>query len=82
MAIPNDLKLPEVKITIDQDALRAQIDEAIATALREASLKLRMAADDLDPSFWPRQEAYMNDERNKSYDLGYIDGKEGKSRPT
>jgi hypothetical protein len=40
-----------INITIDQDALRKQVQAAIGEALNDASMKLRLAADALNPGF-------------------------------
>lgn len=40
-----------INITIDEDALRKQVQEVVDEALKEASLKLRLAADALNPGF-------------------------------
>lgn len=52
---------PEIKITIDQDALRQQVEDTLQGVLQEASLRLRQAADDLDGgAWWREQEVYWN----------------------
>jgi hypothetical protein len=40
-----------INITIDQDALREQVQKTVNEALEQASLKLRLAADELNPGF-------------------------------
>ena len=54
-----------ITIKVDEEALKAQIDAVIAEALKEASLKLRWAADVLDPEFLDIQNK-MRDEWIKS----------------
>lgn len=43
---------PEIKIQIDEDALRAQVREAIGTVFNDAAIALRQAADALDGGRW------------------------------
>lgn len=58
---------PDIKITIDQDALREQVAEPIRTVMREASMRLRMAADELDGGAWWREhQAFMDDQIAKA----------------
>jgi hypothetical protein len=44
-----------ITIKVDEEALKAQIDAVIEEALKEASLKLRWAADALDTKFYDEQ---------------------------
>lgn len=51
---------PEIRVTIDQDALRRQIGGSVQEVINEAAMKLRHAADALDGGAWWRdREAYM-----------------------
>ncbi|WP_204359854.1 hypothetical protein [Microbacterium sp. PM5] len=52
---------PDIKITIDQDALREQVAEPIRTVMREAAMQLRLAADDLDGGAWWREHQALVD---------------------
>lgn len=52
--------VPPLEIKIDQDAIRDQIRDGINEALREASVKLRTAADALDPEFVKWQDEWIN----------------------
>lgn len=54
--------VPPLEIKIDQDAIRAQVSEGIAEALRGASWKLRQAADALDPEFVKYQDEWIEQE--------------------
>ncbi|USH44473.1 hypothetical protein SEA_CASSITA_18 [Microbacterium phage Cassita] len=56
--------IPPLEIKIDQDAIRDQVKSGIEEALREASIKFRMAADALDPSFRDAQEKWIEDAIN------------------
>jgi hypothetical protein len=48
-------KTPDhITITVDEVALRAQIDRIVQESTREASMALRRAADALDPNFMDR----------------------------
>jgi len=58
---------PSINIQIDEQALRDQIDKTVQGALREASMRLRFAADALDNSEWIKgfeehQEQRLRDE--------------------
>lgn len=56
--------VPPLEIKIDQDAIRDQVREGITEALREASIKLRMAADAFDPTFLDEQNKWIEDRIN------------------
>lgn len=56
--------VPPLEIKIDQDAIRDQIRDGINEALREASVKLRTAADVLDPEFLKWQDKWIEDRVN------------------
>lgn len=56
--------VPPLEIKIDQDAIRDQVREGITDALREASIKFRMAADALDPTFLDEQDKWIEDRIN------------------
>lgn len=58
---------PSINIQIDEQALRDQIDRTVQDALREASMRLRVAADALDNREWIKgfeehQEQRLRDE--------------------
>lgn len=57
-------EVPPLEIKIDQEAIRAQVSEGITEALREASIKLRTAADALDPEFLKYQDEWIEDKVN------------------
>lgn len=42
-----------ITITVDEKALREQVQTVVTQAMREASWSLRRAADTLDPEFMP-----------------------------
>lgn len=44
-------EMAPIDIRIDEDAIKKQVESAITDALKAASMKLRFAADALDPEF-------------------------------
>lgn len=70
--------VPPLEIKIDQDAIREQVREGIAEALQDASIKFRMAADALDPTFLERQDKWIEDEINSKVEarLKFKEGSE------
>lgn len=58
-------KLEPIEIKIDQDAVKAQIHDAITQALADASFKLRWAADALFPQFQDDQEKWIEEQIQK-----------------
>lgn len=68
--------IPEVKIQIDQSALRQQIHDVISEQFLQFSWRLRAAADALDDGVWIQENSdWVADERKKEYKRGYEDGK-------
>jgi hypothetical protein len=65
-----------IKITIDQEQIREQIDTAIQKALQAASWQLRTAADALDPQFQRNQSAFLDRQEQLEYDRGFRAGVE------
>ena len=54
---------PEIKITIDQDALREEVSQVLYGVLNDAAQRLRSAADQLDGGAWWRDQADFVEER-------------------
>lgn len=44
-------EMTPIDIRIDEEAIKKQVETAVTEALVAASMKLRLAADDLDPKF-------------------------------
>ncbi|WP_067198897.1 hypothetical protein [Microbacterium sp. XT11] len=72
---------PSINIQIDEQALRDQIDKTVQDAFREASMRLRLAADALDGGEWIRgfeehQEQRLRDEyeRGRKHALAEQEG--------
>lgn len=55
-------------IRIDEDALKKQVESAITDALRDASMKLRVSADALDPDFLKYQDEWIEQEVERRVD--------------
>jgi hypothetical protein len=67
---------PNINIQIDQDALREQIEKTIHKAFREASMRLRIAADQLDKNEWADNFFANQEERVKAeYKRGFEEGR-------
>lgn len=68
-------KIPEIKIQLDEDGIKAQLQESIGSQFRDFSMRLRVAADDLDGGkWWDEHREYIEAE----YDRGYQDGLKAK----
>lgn len=57
-----------IRIQIDPEALRSQIRDVIREEMQAASLRLRFAADALDPEFMPKFEADMTTYLRKQWE--------------
>jgi hypothetical protein len=68
-------EMAPINITIDQDALRKQLAEVIEEATSEFASRLRFAADNLDPSFWERQNEFRDAELERAHAAGFEQGK-------
>lgn len=68
--------IPEIKIQIDENALRTQVRDAIQAEFAEFAMRLRIASDVLDgEQFINQHEKWQADERKKEYKRGYEEGK-------
>lgn len=68
--------MPEIKIQLDEEGIKAQIEDAIGSKFHEFSMRLRIAADALDGGQWLQEsEAYIKSE----YDRGFQAGKKAAS---
>lgn len=65
-----------INIQIDPEALKAQIEEAVATEFNEFAMRLRTAADVLDRGkFWEWRDEEDAKELKREYERGFADGK-------
>lgn len=69
-------QIPEIKIQLDEDGIKAQLQESIGSQFRDFSMRLRMAADALDGGhWWQEHEKFIKSE----YDRGFEAGKKAAS---
>ena len=61
-------EMPPIDIRIDEDALKKQVESAITDALRDASMKLRFAADALDPDYLKYRDEWVEEEIERRVD--------------
>lgn len=61
-------EMTPLDIRIDEDALKKQVESAITDALRDASMKLRVSADALDPDFLKYQDEWIEQEVERRVD--------------
>lgn len=67
--------VPEIRIQLDEEGIKAQIQEAIGSQFYDFATRLRTAADDLDGGkWWDDHRKYIEAE----YDRGYQDGLKAK----
>ncbi|UOE45924.1 hypothetical protein [Agromyces larvae] len=57
-----------ITITVDEDALRAQVQRVIGEELREAAFALRRAADALDPEWIAEHNAWVEADALKRWE--------------
>lgn len=55
-------ELTPVDIRIDEEALRQQVRKAVEGVILDFSMRLRTAADSLDPQFLKHQDQWIEDE--------------------
>lgn len=68
--------MPEIKIQLDEEGIKAQIQETIGSQFYDFATRLRVAADALDGGQWWREhENYIKSE----YDRGFEAGKKAAS---
>ncbi len=63
-------ELTPIDIRIDEAALRERVSHVISEEIKQFSLKLRWAADSLDPQFAQDFTEYWQSEVDKAYQRG------------
>lgn len=61
-------EMPNINIQIDQEALREQVGGVIKSELREAAMRLRFAADQLDPGWIVEHNEMVEREAHQRWD--------------
>lgn len=65
---------PSINIQIDEKALRDQVERTVQAALRDASMRLRFAADALDNREWIKEfEEHQEQRLRDEYTRGRMD---------
>lgn len=70
-------EMTPIDIRIDEDAIKKQVESAITDALRGTSMKLRVAADALDPDFLKYQDEWVEQEVERRVDLKLKEASDG-----
>lgn len=67
--------MPDIKIQLDEEALKEQMRGALREIFDEFSIKLRMAADNLNPQFLDDQGKWLREAEEQAYQRGIEVGK-------